>query len=111
MVSYCAGRNNVEGSGNDVATEDFGCLARADCPDGLNATAGAQEKPRAIEAGKPKQTTERPFGGPPNRSPGALGKQCATEAATCPLEKPLKVGTECLCPGQNGEQIQGKTAK
>jgi hypothetical protein len=78
---------------------------------GWNATAGAQEKPRAIEAGKPKQTTERPFGGPPNRSPGALGKQCATESATCPLEKPLKVGTECSCPGQNGQQIQGQAAK
>ena len=76
---------------------------------GWNATAGAQEKPRAIETGKPKQATERPFGGPPNRSPGAAGKQCATESAACPLEKPLKLGTECSCPGQNGQQIQGMT--
>ena len=77
---------------------------------GWNATATAQEKPRVIEAAKPK-STERPFGGPPNRSPQGLGKKCATEATTCPAEKPAKVGAECSCPGENGKKIQGLIAR
>jgi hypothetical protein len=68
----------------------------------------AQEtKPRTTEASKPKQSVERPFGGPPNRKPEPLGKQCAAETITCPAEKPTKVGTDCWCPGMD-TRFQGK---
>jgi hypothetical protein len=72
----------------------------------------AQEtKPRTTEVGKPKQSVERPFGGPPNRKPEPLGKQCAAEAVTCPAEKPSKIGIDCWCPGSTGQQVQGKIVK
>jgi hypothetical protein len=71
--------------------------------------AAAQEtKPRTTEVGKPKQSVERPFGGPPNRNPQGLGKQCAAESVTCPAEKPTKVGTDCWCASDNGQKLQGR---
>jgi hypothetical protein len=72
----------------------------------------AQEtKPRGTEVGKPKQSVERPFGGPPNRKPEPLGKQCAAETITCPAEKPSKIGIDCSCPDATGQQVQGKIVK
>ena len=72
----------------------------------------AQEtKPRTTEGAKPKQSVERPFGGPPNRKPEPLGKQCAAETITCPAEKPSKIGIDCSCPGATGQQVQGKIVK
>jgi transcriptional regulator with XRE-family HTH domain len=62
--------------------------------------------PRGDHLG-PSRPSERPFGGPPNRSAQGLGKKSANEATTCPAEKPASVGTECSCPGENGKQIQG----
>jgi hypothetical protein len=70
--------------------------------------AAAQEtKPRTTEVTKPKQSVERPFGGPPNRNPERLGKQCSAESVTCPAEKPAKVGTDCWCASDNGQKVQG----
>jgi hypothetical protein len=72
----------------------------------------AQEtKPRTTEVGKPKQSVERPFGGPPNRKPEPLGKQCAAETLTCPAQKPSKIGIDCRCLGPTGQQVQGKIVK
>jgi hypothetical protein len=71
----------------------------------------AQEtKPRGTEVGKPKQSMERPFGGPPSRKPEPLGKQCAAETIVCPAEKPTKIGTDCWCPGMNNP-VQGKIVR
>ena len=78
---------------------------------GWTAPAAAQEKPRAMETGKPKQAAERPFGGPPNRSPVALGKQCATESLTCPADKPAKIGAECWCPGDKEKRLEGRIVR
>ena len=78
-------------------------------PTVLTAWGAAQgaEEPRGMQA-KPGQAAERPFGGPPNRSLDRLGKRCATRSRTCLLEQQGKVGADCLCPGEDGQKVQGQ---
>lgn len=72
--------------------------------------AQAAEEPRGMD-GRPGQTVERPFGGPPNRTLGQVGKRCATPSKTCPLSEQEKVGADCLCPGDGEQKVRGKVVQ
>ena len=70
----------------------------------------AADEPRG-DAGRPGQTVERPFGGPPNRTLGKVGKRCATASRTCVMPAEDKVGADCLCPGENSQNIKGQVVQ
>jgi hypothetical protein len=72
--------------------------------------AQAADEPRG-DAGRPGQTVERPFGGPPNRTLGQVGKRCATPSKTCVMSDQDKVGADCLCPGEGGQKVKGQVVQ
>jgi hypothetical protein len=76
----------------------------------IAAVAAEETKPRSLDP-KPKQAVERPFGGPPNRTPPGMGMKCAAAAVTCAMEEPRKIGADCLCPGENGRTIEGRVVR
>ena len=81
-------------------------------PSALAALGAAQaaDEPRGME-GKPGQSVERPFGGPPNRTLGQVGKRCATPGRTCLMSAEDKVGSDCLCAGEDGQRVKGQVVQ